>query len=236
MLLASGAASLTFESLFFRLAAIAFGGSVIAASIVLCAFMSGLALGNILAARFGDRVRSPLRAYAMAELAIGISGCVVVAVLPGLGESLAPIFRPSAAIPALQNLERFLAAFVILLLPTTAMGITLPVILASGFRSDSNFGSVLGRLYAWNTAGGIIGVLAAEGLLVARLGITATAWAAAALNLAAACAAVALARDGAAPERAAAVVRQSWRSAEEFNVNTGLWLDSLFVQLRRAFA
>ena len=41
---------------------------------------------------------------------------------------------------------------------------------------------------------------------------------------------------GRAPERAAALVRQSWRSAEEFNVNTGLWLDALFVQLRRAFA
>ena len=41
---------------------------------------------------------------------------------------------------------------------------------------------------------------------------------------------------GRAPERAAALVRQAWRSAEEFNVNTGLWLDALFVQLRRAFA
>ena len=40
---------------------------------------------------------------------------------------------------------------------------------------------------------------------------------------------------GRGPERAAALVRQSWRSAEEFNVNTGLWLDALFVQLRRAF-
>jgi len=38
------------------------------------------------------------------------------------------------------------------------------------------------------------------------------------------------------PERAAALVRESWRSAEEFNVNPGLWLDALFVQLRRAFA
>ena len=38
------------------------------------------------------------------------------------------------------------------------------------------------------------------------------------------------------PSEAAALVRQSWRSAEEFNVNTGLWLDALFVRLRRAFA
>ena len=45
------------------------------------------------------------------------------------------------------------------------------------------------------------------------------------------------ARDlGRGPERAAALVRQAWRSAEEFNVNTGLWLDALFVQLRRSFA
>ena len=46
-----------------------------------------------------------------------------------------------------------------------------------------------------------------------------------------------VARDlGRGPERAAALVRQAWRSAEEFNVNTGLWLDALFVQLRRSFA
>ena len=41
---------------------------------------------------------------------------------------------------------------------------------------------------------------------------------------------------GDGPEQAAALVRQAWRSAEEFNVNTGLWLDALFVQLRRSFA
>jgi len=41
---------------------------------------------------------------------------------------------------------------------------------------------------------------------------------------------------GRGPEQAAALVRASWRSAEEFNVNPGLWLDALFVQLRRSFA
>jgi DNA polymerase-3 subunit delta' len=41
---------------------------------------------------------------------------------------------------------------------------------------------------------------------------------------------------GRGPEEAAALVREAWRSAEEFNVNVGLWLDALFVRLRRAFA
>ena len=41
---------------------------------------------------------------------------------------------------------------------------------------------------------------------------------------------------GRGPERAAELVREAWRGAEEFNVNTTLWLEALFVRLRRAFA
>jgi DNA polymerase-3 subunit delta' len=43
---------------------------------------------------------------------------------------------------------------------------------------------------------------------------------------------------GAAPdaEDAAAVVRQAWREAEEFNLNATLLLEALFVRLRRAFS
>ncbi len=37
-------------------------------------------------------------------------------------------------------------------------------------------------------------------------------------------------------ERAAALVRDSWRVVEELNVNPQLWLEALFVRLRRAFA
>ena len=36
-------------------------------------------------------------------------------------------------------------------------------------------------------------------------------------------------------DEAAAVVRQAWREAEEFNLNASLFLEALFVQLRRAF-
>jgi len=38
---------------------------------------------------------------------------------------------------------------------------------------------------------------------------------------------------GRAPERAAELVRDAWRAAEEFNVSMGLWLEALFVRLRR---
>ena len=41
---------------------------------------------------------------------------------------------------------------------------------------------------------------------------------------------------GRSPEQAAALVRQAWRSAEEFNVSSALWLEALFVRLRTAFS
>jgi DNA polymerase-3 subunit delta' len=37
-------------------------------------------------------------------------------------------------------------------------------------------------------------------------------------------------------ERAVELVRDAWRVAEEFNVNAPLWLEALFVRLRRSFA
>jgi len=41
---------------------------------------------------------------------------------------------------------------------------------------------------------------------------------------------------GSGAEDAAAVVRQAWREAEEFNLNATLFLEALFVRLHRAFA
>src|SRR5438105_4544542 len=62
---ASGASALIFETLWFRQARLAFGNSIWASSLVLSGFMGGLALGNALAARYGDRLRNPVRAYAI---------------------------------------------------------------------------------------------------------------------------------------------------------------------------
>jgi spermidine synthase len=71
---ASGAAALCFEALWFRQAGLAFGNSIWASSLVLAGFMAGMALGNLAAARYGDRLGDPIRAYAGLELAVGVLG------------------------------------------------------------------------------------------------------------------------------------------------------------------
>ena len=183
---ASGASALIFETLWFRQAGLAFGNSIWASSLVLSGFMAGLALGNALAARAGARLANPVRAYAIAEAAIALTGVGLVYLFPVLGAALAPMFRPLLDQPWALNPLRLLVAFVLLLIPSTAMGITLPLLTKALLRDERSFGRVLGALYGWNTLGAMVGVVAGEMFLVGRYGVRGTALAAGGLNLLAA--------------------------------------------------
>src|SRR5258706_10797327 len=144
---ASGASALIFETLWFRQAGLAFGNSIWASSLVLSGFMGGLALGNALAAALGrPRARregglgNPLRAYAFAEAAIALTGVGLVYLFPVLGAALAPMFRPLLDHPWALNPLRLLVAFLLLLIPSTAMGITLPLLTRALQREDGSRG------------------------------------------------------------------------------------------------
>src|SRR5262245_15670870 len=183
---ASGASALIFETLWFREAGLAFGNSIWASSLVLSAFMAGLALGNALVARVGPKLANPVRTYAYAEAAIALTGVGLVYVFPLLGAALAPVFRPLLDRPWLLNPLRLLLAFVVLLIPSTAMGITLPLLTKALQRDEGGFGRILGWLYGWNTLGAMAGVVAGEMLFLGRFGVRGTAVAAGGLNLVAA--------------------------------------------------
>ncbi|MFN2425639.1 MAG: spermidine synthase, partial [Candidatus Binatia bacterium] len=111
----SGASALIFESLWFRQAGLAFGNSVWATSLVLTGFMAGLGLGNALAARVADRWANPIRAYALVEVTIAVTGVALVLVLPSFGLMLAPLLRTLESSPLVLNALRFTLAFAMLL-------------------------------------------------------------------------------------------------------------------------
>ncbi|MEE2678980.1 MAG: spermidine synthase [Myxococcota bacterium] len=167
----SGAAGLIFEALWFRQAGLAFGNGVTAASLVLASFMAGLALGSGLVAAVGPRLKYPLRLYAALELLIAGGGVALVWVLPDLGVLLAPVERSLGEQPVALSALRFGLAFVLLLLPATAMGATLPLLVAALRARDASFGSALGALYGWNTLGAVVGALAVETVVVGALGV-----------------------------------------------------------------
>lgn len=186
----SGASALIFETLWFRQAGLAFGNSVWASSLVLSGFMGGLALGNALAARYGDRFGNPVRVYAVVELAIALTGVGLVYLFPVLGAALAPWLRPLLEHLWILNPLRLLIAFMLLLIPSTAMGLTLPLLTKTLIAYDRNFGSVLGRLYGWNTLGAVLGAVVGETYFIGAFGVHGTALMAGTLNIFAAAVAV----------------------------------------------
>lgn len=192
ILFLSGASALIFESLWFHLAALVFGNSVWAASLVLAGFMAGLGLGNALIAFFGGKITFPIRFYAGLELIIAFSGIALVIVFPRLTGLLAPVFRLILDMPFTLNFARMAGAFILMLIPTTAMGATLPLVVKALCAEKAEFGRVLGALYGCNTLGAVLGLAANDILFIKFCGIQGAAFVAGGFNVLAALLAIRL--------------------------------------------
>jgi spermidine synthase len=183
--LLSGAAGLIFETVWFHRAGLVFGSTVWSTTLVLSSFMGGLTIGAGLVARFGTRVRRFLVAYAAAELTVAAAGIAITIALPTLTNATANVVYSEGHVWQ-TNIARFVAGFLVLLIPATAMGATLPLLAAAVASSGRGFGAALGWAYGWNTFGAVAGALGAELLLVPTVGVGGSAFVAAALCLAAA--------------------------------------------------
>jgi spermidine synthase len=159
--------------------------------------MGGLALGGLLGGRLAERTGNHLRAYAVAEMAIGILGLLVLwtlDVVQVLYVVLAPAFADRhEALAAV----RFGLSLLVLLPPTVCMGATLPLLArATVSRSGS---AIVGQLYSANTAGAVMGTLIAGFVLIGLLGMRASSLIAAALNVGVGVYLIATARGSADP-------------------------------------
>jgi len=190
----SGASGLIYQVVWMRALALTLSVTVYAVTTVLCAFMSGLALGAWLAGRMADRLERPLLAFGLVEIGVGLTGIVTPRVLLELGPAygwLAASLGPSSP---LLILARFGFAAAVLLIPTTLMGMTLPLLSRAAIERDGEVGRGAGGLYGVNTLGAVAGAIAAGFALISALGLTATSSLAAALNLAVGLVAVAVGR------------------------------------------
>src|SRR5437870_5383267 len=185
VLFLSGISALIFETLWLRLSGLAFGNSIWSAALILSSFMAGLALGTAIAAYARLRIR-PLKLYAALELAVAFFGCTIVFALPVIGELLRPLFQSLWSHQTILLALRVLFSFVILLIPTTAMGLTLPVIIEDGALGRTDFARTLGLLYGFNTVGAVVGALVGELFLIKAFGLWGTSLAAGLLNCVAA--------------------------------------------------
>src|SRR5436309_10812166 len=100
----SGASGLVYEVIWVRLTGLVFGNTSHAISIVLGAFMAGLALGSWKLGQAADRTRNPLRMYGLLEIGIGISAALVPLIFRALDSFYWTMAPSVASIPAAGGL------------------------------------------------------------------------------------------------------------------------------------
>lgn len=185
--LLSGMAALVYQTAWMREFGLLFGTSELAVATVLAAYMGGLALGARLIEPVLPRIRRYVRAYALLELGIAASAVLLLpALLAACGWLLVQWFGGQPQPPSSEQLQLSVyylaAAFIALLIPTTLMGATLPVLARHAVLNEAQIGSRIGLLYAVNTAGAVAGALLTAYVLLPELGLEHTTWAAAAMN------------------------------------------------------
>ena len=157
-----------------------FGATTLAVSTVLAAFMGGLALGSAVAGRLGDRIRKPLSTYGWMEIGIAAYALFVPFMFRWVDNLYAWIWQQFQPGYFTFSLWRFALSCLMLLVPTTLMGATLPVLSAAVVRKGS---TGVTRLYACNLVGAILGTLAAGFVLLPTFGVRATIVIAAVINI-----------------------------------------------------
>ncbi len=186
MFFLSGAGALAFENVWFNQMGLIVGNSVWSAALVVAAFMAGLALGNGVAVLLARRWGNLVRGYAGLEVLAALSGAAAVLAFPHLPSVFRPLLAPLLDEPAALNVARAAIAFVLMAIPATALGTTLPLLTRPLERASGSFGFALGRLYGMNTLGAVAGVLLAELVLIPALGLRMSGIFAAMCNLTAA--------------------------------------------------
>lgn len=167
----SGASGLIYEVLWTRLLGLVFGHTVFAITTVLSAFMAGLGLGSYLFGKIADRHPHPLRLYGILEAGIGVYALLTPMLLSKAEALYIPLYRSLELSFLAFSLAQFLLIFLILLVPTTLMGATLPVLSRFFVHEIASLGGQVGRLYAYNTFGAVLGTYLAGFQLLPTLGI-----------------------------------------------------------------
>ena len=178
----SGFAALLYQIVWLKYLNLLFGSTTYATTATLAAFMFGLSFGSRLSTRFPQLFRNSLRSYGLMELGVG----VFATLFPWLYKmSMTPFsyaFSHIGPESIWYSIFVFFVAFLALLVPTSLMGATLPL-LAHTVVDKNQVGGKTGFLYAANTVGAVAGILCTAFLLIPTLGLRATIYIGVLINL-----------------------------------------------------
>ena len=148
-----GFGSLIYEICWVRAATLTFGVSIFAYSVVLTAYMGGMAIGSILIGKWADRTPRPWAVMAWLQVGLAMMGLITPFALHGMASLYATIARNLAPGIAVLTMLRLSLAVLTLTPPAIFIGAGFPLISRLYARQRGQVGSDVGRLYAVNTLG-----------------------------------------------------------------------------------
>jgi len=176
ILFLTGFAALDYEIIFLKTLSLFLGQSVYAFSVMLAAFMFGIGIGSLLASKFKGE---PLWLFSLTQL--GIAGYGVI-FIPLLNNISIPAFYIATLPFYLQNGGLIIFSLALLIIPTSLMGISFPLLLKH-VVDEKKDKKPIGQLFAFNTLGGLLGSLAAGFIFLPELGVSGALIIAAVINL-----------------------------------------------------
>jgi len=172
LFLISGAAGLIYEIVWERLLELYFGVTMISVTLIVSAYMAGLGVGSLIGGRIARNLRNTLLLYGLLEIGIALFGVLSPKIIVWIGQA-------TAGSPYMLV---FLISFAILLIPTTLMGMTLPLLTQSFVDRVEISGQVIGLLYGINTLGAAFGAVLAGYVLIGFYGFDGAVYIAVLLN------------------------------------------------------
>ena len=193
---ASGFSGLIYESVWSHYVKLFLGHAAYAQTLVLTVFIGGLAAGSWICSRIAERIRNPLRVYAMIEAAIGAVALVFHAVFVATTDwAFASLLPASCEQASTFCVSQWLLAAAMLVPQSIMLGATFPLVSSAVLRlSAEHPGNDIASLYFLNSLGAVLGVLASAFLLIPAVGLPGTLLTAGLINIAIALAAYAISK------------------------------------------
>lgn len=147
-------------------------------AVVLATYLAGLFLGSALLSRRVDRIRDPWGVFGLLIVGAGLIALLEIALLGRwlvMAQTQAEVWLLALGASELAGMSaRFaVAALSIVFLPTLLLGAAFPLALRLSVGSE-RVGRDVGAVVAFNTLGGIIGVLLCGFVLIPLLGLVRT--------------------------------------------------------------
>ncbi len=182
LFLLSGLSALVYEVVWFKMFSYLFGVTIYSLTVVIAIFMLGLSFGSFLFGKRIDKSKDPVKIYVLLELGI-ILYALFFPLLYKLLNNIIIFYYNHSSNSEFDLLIKIFLACIFLIIPTTLMGGTLPVMSRFLIKNKNEISETVGELYAFNTYGGVLGVILSAFILIPILGLNNSLYFAAMINL-----------------------------------------------------